>query len=406
MEFPITLNLGDPNTRPVLKKAEDLVIFLDAQIQAWSWLTGAANAPPNINGVMNQLIDLSSRFSSTMFSVRSMIGQGQIEAALSQFQGYYTGVNPLPLAGSIRETLVQEARKELGDTGTLGILATFYGMYFYGNAPDQVRGVIIAHEHLTGVGKTSRKSIQDALAGLLTRISNQLLAAEQRADAFDARVDSIEARRRRQFANLLNAGDRARKKFGEDIDAKVLEIQGSSDSAIGSIRETEKTYSEYMGLKSPVTYWREKATEHRRNSRIAAALGTTFAAALTIYAFVDGATRVIELVTKTVNETHQWQVAYVVLTIVLFVLTLAFWIGRLISRTYVSQAHLALDADERATMVQTYLALTNENKISEAERILVLGALFRTSEDGLVKDDGPPDLGLAGMASRLGADSK
>ncbi|HEX3365474.1 DUF6161 domain-containing protein [Phenylobacterium sp.] len=97
---------------------------------------------------------------------------------------------------------------------------------------------------------------------------------------------------------------------------------------------------------------------------------------------------------------------YVVLTMVAFLLTIAFWIGRLISRTYVSQAHLAIDAAERATMVQTYLALTNENKITDAERILVLAALFRSSEDGLVRDDAAPEFSLAGLAAKLGSEAK
>ncbi|MBO9557459.1 MAG: hypothetical protein J7515_02600, partial [Caulobacter sp.] len=58
----------------------------------------------------------------------------------------------------------------------------------------------------------------------------------------------------------------------------------------------------------------------------------------------------------------------------------------------------------RAVMVETYLALTQENKIDTSERVLVLGSLFRASSDGLVKDDGAPDVGgLAAMLSKAGA---
>ncbi|WOI45625.1 DUF6161 domain-containing protein [Acidovorax sp. BLS4] len=70
-------------------------------------------------------------------------------------------------------------------------------------------------------------------------------------------------------------------------------------------------------------------------------------------------------------------------------------------RLYLSAHHLRIDADERAVMVQAYLALTNEGKVTEAERVLVLGPLFRPTVDGIVKDDGAPDLSAASILSKL-----
>ena len=51
-------------------------------------------------------------------------------------------------------------------------------------------------------------------------------------------------------------------------------------------------------------------------------------------------------------------------------------------------------------MTQTYLALTRENAASETERQIILTALFRNSADGIVKDDGPPDIGLQALISK------
>lgn len=82
----------------------------------------------------------------------------------------------------------------------------------------------------------------------------------------------------------------------------------------------------------------------------------------------------------------------------------ALWATRIMSRIYMSEHHLAVDAGERATMATTYLALTNTRSADEKDRAVVLAALFRPTADGIVKDDPPPLLTpasfLAGWASR------
>jgi hypothetical protein len=66
-----------------------------------------------------------------------------------------------------------------------------------------------------------------------------------------------------------------------------------------------------------------------------------------------------------------------------------------------SEHHLAVDSEERATMVKTYLALTEKNAADEKERALVLASLFRPTSDGIVKDDAAPDMSPAALLSRV-----
>jgi hypothetical protein len=80
--------------------------------------------------------------------------------------------------------------------------------------------------------------------------------------------------------------------------------------------------------------------------------------------------------------------------------TIALWAGRVLLRIFLSERHLATDAEERVTMVKTYLALTNEGKIAEADRALVLAPLFRSAADGIVKDDSAPDTSLVAILAR------
>lgn len=82
-------------------------------------------------------------------------------------------------------------------------------------------------------------------------------------------------------------------------------------------------------------------------------------------------------------------------------LTMMFWAGRVLVRLYLSELHLAGDAWERATMAKTYLALTKEGQATEDDRVIILGALFRQTSDGVVKEDAAPDPSALAMLARF-----
>ena len=67
---------------------------------------------------------------------------------------------------------------------------------------------------------------------------------------------------------------------------------------------------------------------------------------------------------------------------------------RLMSRLYVQSLHVTRDAEIRAALTKTFLNLgaDTKNRIKDAERILILNALFRPP--GATSDDDtlPPNL--------------
>ena len=84
-------------------------------------------------------------------------------------------------------------------------------------------------------------------------------------------------------------------------------------------------------------------------------------------------------------------VAYWQLGLLFILATLGTWLLRVLVRVYLSHLHLGTDANERVTMIQTYLALLREGSgPAENERQLILQTLFRPSSTGLIKDDGIP----------------
>jgi hypothetical protein len=97
------------------------------------------------------------------------------------------------------------------------------------------------------------------------------------------------------------------------------------------------------------------------------------------------------------GKPEAWRVAFAGLLGVIGV-----WAVRLFVRMFLSHSHLATDAAERVTMVKTYLALLEGDKLpSDDDRKLILQALFRPASDGIVKDEGLPHPVLEAL-TRLG----
>nr|WP_239000590.1 DUF6161 domain-containing protein [Novosphingobium pentaromativorans] len=86
---------------------------------------------------------------------------------------------------------------------------------------------------------------------------------------------------------------------------------------------------------------------------------------------------------------------------VLGVTTLIFWAGRLFSKLYLSEHHLKSECLEKAVMTQAFLSMETREDFSPEERAVVLASIFRSSADGMVKDDGPGDIGLPLLLSRI-----
>jgi hypothetical protein len=200
------------------------------------------------------------------------------------------------------------------------------------------------------------------------------------------------------YARGRRLGWRMLKRKAAEWQRHVDDIEAGFADAVQKFKSVEEAYRVYMGLKAPVEYWTDKAREHREAERVAGLNVLYFFISMPVLlaaAFAIGAWQLI-------SHPSIPQPAYFVVSagLATFAGTM-FWIGRMLNRLYLSAHHLRIDADERAVMTQAYLALSAEGAASDAERPIVLNALFRPTADGLVKEDGP-DLSIAGAIARLG----
>ncbi len=89
----------------------------------------------------------------------------------------------------------------------------------------------------------------------------------------------------------------------------------------------------------------------------------------------------------------------------LLVLTLGLWATRVFVRLYMTEHHLAIDAESRAALGDTYISLTADGDAAQDDRKIVLAALFRPVNDGIVNDDALPLVSPAAiMSSYLSGD--
>lgn len=180
------------------------------------------------------------------------------------------------------------------------------------------------------------------------------------------------------------------------------EIWERVDKSIASIKEVEATYKEHMKLKGPVEYWSKKATDHKKSAVIRLWV-------LGIFSLVGSAALLgalwwlAEHALEVATTDRPPAVYFVLSTIGVVITTIVFWIARILTRLFLSEHHLAIDAKERSVMAETYLALTAEGEADEKDRAIVLASLFRPTADGIVKDDGAPTLSPSSIISSFGS---
>lgn len=160
-----------------------------------------------------------------------------------------------------------------------------------------------------------------------------------------------------------------------------------SDAVKAHLEEMDnirRAFKEAMALRAPVDYWSKRSVHHQRRAR--ALTGIVLLAFASLVAAIYFAAGWAISTSANSAAPEPWRLVMVGAGGVMGV-----WLLRIIVRLFLSDLHLATDAAERVTMVQTYLALVEGDKLTkDDDRKLVLHSLFRPGSDGMVKDEGPP----------------
>ena len=380
-EETITVNLGDNNGTIKFSSFGEVDAFWKKQEDVWKWLA----EPPAQGQIGNSA---KNTISNQFQQIRSVIGQleSQPEIPPSNFVQVFEhafNVSRIPIAASPVQEFLTDIRK---DDALVAVAALTSWMNLNGLQLQQFRHLKGAMLMAAFDAKITPRT-PSAVSSSLKKLGATLQEAHDDTNA--------ELARQKEYFELENTEQR------KTVAKAIRSVRKKTTSAIQKVNDTEKLYKEQMKLKGPVEYWSNKASSHNIKS-------LKYRSWLTWFGAIAGLTLVIALIVIAVISVKSVPAekphTYLMLAgIGVVVSTIVFWVARILTRLFLSEHHLAIDAEERAVMTETYLALTAEGQATEQERALVLASLFRPTADGIVRDDAAPDFSPSTILSKIGS---
>lgn len=392
----VTLDFGEATPQQEFRSLEAFEKWFSTERAKWEWLT-PGSPPLNIGNIAQHV---TNQFNEVASHIAAANGQpdplGYLKPQLDARWG--SGGFLRYSDGELGSTIL-DIREAGGDEAAAFAYAFIKQQVNAASAANlnQLRGaMLLALPGMAGAAD---------LADRLSKERNNFKAAQASAVA---RIEKAQEAQAERFEKLVKRGRKVTRRLVRSRYQQWKTLLGNwmtqANASKADIDAVRHAYEESMRLQGPVRYWTAKAKEHGRKEFWAAVYVAAFfvlGGAALFSAFDTAGAFVVETSRAAViQKIPQPTPLYVLITGGLAALsTLVFWIGRLLTKLWLSEHHLRNDAHERAVMTTTYLALTRNEKAEEADRQIILTALFRSTPDGIVKDDGA-DFGLQAFLAK------
>lgn len=365
--------------------------WLEETETAWRWLSGAHGPDP-----ANLAHYVPARLASAKQEVtNAMEGKALLQEAASIFARHLNDNYAPPHPGTDAARQIFEIRDLAGEEAAKFAFALSQELVSFANigTNQQWRGVslVLNPEVLFAAGEAERfKRERTSYRNAAAKIFDDVRARESlRSEEWKGAVETAAGTAATWSKTLTRRWLRT-----------SLKARARERSAMAKLHATDVTFTEKMALKAPVEYWEKKAAKHKASEGVMQGwLWVYFPLAFTCLVGMFGGVGYYLLTTPATSLPPG-------LTVVASAglatsAGMLFWIGRLLTKLYLSQHHLRQDAEERATMTTTYLALTEVSAPGDTDRQIVLNALFRSTPDGIVKEEGGLDPNLASALGRF-----
>lgn len=385
-EAPILLQVSRTGKPKKFDSIDDVLTWLRAEYQFWKWLESYNSQPAN---------DLKAHYSQWFSTLINLTNEGRqagggtlyqqkLRGLQTQFQNLYGG--GLLLASSSATAKFVDKLREVNPVEAAGALAYFCRSDV--NLPQSLGTIGLAKAALFDAGvKNSTGSAHAELEQLYRDWDHDL------KNLFDAEEDAhttLQAAARKQFDDANDQFLELNEKAEELLKTQRQEFDTLVEKSETRLKTLEKLYEQELALRGPSRYWKKKAKGHMGRAVVAALVAGIFAVAFAIY-FLKQVTSILNPeVSAPALIAGGHDVGYVQIVALVTLAFLGIWGLRVLVRLLLSQIHLATDANERSTMVTTYLALYRKGDITETERVLMLQNIFRPSATGVVSDDAAP----------------
>ncbi len=160
-------------------------------------------------------------------------------------------------------------------------------------------------------------------------------------------------------------------------------------SSTQKIKELEKLYQENLALKAPAIYWEERSNELKSQGQywLVGICLSTIIGVIFLYNLLNSiGTGEFEKMFLNTGASIKWSIVFIT-----FITFLAFLIRTFTKLTF-SSFHLSRDAQERKQLTFVYLALKENNAVSDIDRNIILQSIFSRADTGLLKEDSSPTM--------------
>lgn len=394
MTEELRLRIANSGTELIFPDWDSTRKWLEKERALWDWLR-PGDGITDTTGISTHV---SQTFDSAFNGLSNLQNSGQsLSQGIDALRVLTPGV-AIFASESEEGTQILDIRSSHGDEAAAFAYAFLKRRVSFGNAstPKHVIGALLT-------------TIPDISPSTVTydKLKNERANYKAASRSLIERMERAERERAKQSADTIKKARRiavmAFKNRGRFLESRRDEWELGAHAAVTSIKGTENYFREFMKLRAPVEYWTTKSGKHLDNERAARynlKLFFLFSGIVLPSAFIVSGKIVWE--NAIVRNIDVPSAIYILIAGGLAAIsTIIFWVGRLLTKLYLSEHHLRNDAEERAVMTTTYLALTAEGEASEADRQIILNALFRSTPDGIIKEDGPADLSAQALLARF-----
>lgn len=376
----LVLELGEKGGSLEFEQPNELQQWLDAEQNKWHWMSQiheTSSAPTQFTQLRQTLAQYiqqwTTQLSDPALAQKSIdILKAQIESAVPS-QSLWLSSSP---TGAFLLRLKEERHQLVAAGAYLALGGGFSQQAHQVLHPLLIEGIIEGFLFKREIDWTAT-SHREALEKLKQQYSKNLTEQKRKFQEIEKSNAELNTKFDESLATKEKLLDGLHVEQGEEF-KKLIERHEANLKAI------ENAYDQKLALLKPVKYWNARNKSHGVKAKnFAISSGVMGVVILLLLGWL--AYKIF--INVPVGEKPQvWQVG--VFSVAAF---FGIWVERLLVRLFISNIHLATDAEERVTMLQTYLSIIREgSEFAPEDKKLILERLFHPAADGLVKDDAAP----------------
>lgn len=373
-----------PEQVKTFRSLEEVGDFITSERESFKWLTAASrndwstSHPPELaNRVGKAYSDLTDRIKHIQESTESSKEINRVE---NEFRQHYKR-GGLVYSRSPKGEFIENLREKEDDEYAALV-------YFYmtdvarSNRIKDLRAAFEANWY-----KFDSKRREESENQSLSHLRNEW---EKRYESSLAEAESAIEDQVNSWSEQLSELKSTRDIAEQSISEKENLFSELFSEAEENLEELNTKYEDQIALSAPVKYWKDKADEHSKWSKLWGGVAGLAGVAAGVI-FIWQAQSVLGA---------EGQPSYPKLIVLLTIASLGIWGLRLLVKLFTSHVTLQRDARERSVMLQSFLALLSEGHIDENEKDAVLSTLFRPAQDQSLSGDSTPS-NAAGWFSKL-----